>query len=48
MTVHSLQDSGALSTLAASNVLIERAPQAPPAGEGEQVRAFLLENGGIA
>lgn len=48
VTVHSLQDSGALSTLAASNVLIERAPQAPPAGEGEQVRAFLLENGGIA
>jgi molybdopterin molybdotransferase len=43
-----LQDSGALASLAASNVLIDR-PRLAPAGEaGEDVRVFLLQNGGIA
>lgn len=43
-----LQDSGALSSLAASNVLIDRPAHAPAAAAGEAVRVFLLENGGIA
>lgn len=47
-TVHSLQDSGALSALAASNALVDRAAGAPPAGAGDEVRVFLLENGGMA
>ena len=42
------QDSGALATLAASNALIERASLAPAAPAGEKVRAYMLENGGIA
>jgi molybdopterin molybdotransferase len=44
----SLQDSGALSSLAASNVLIDRPAQAEAANAGEMVRMFLLQNGGIA
>lgn len=44
----SLQDSGALAALAASNVLIDRAAHAPEASAGEKVRIFLLQNGGIA
>jgi molybdopterin molybdotransferase len=42
------QDSGALFTLAGSNVLIERAAGAPAASAGSPVSAYLLENGGIA
>lgn len=44
----SLQDSGALSSLAASNALIDRAAGAPAATAGEEVSVYLLENGGIA
>ena len=44
----SLQDSGALSSLAASNALIERAAHAAAAPIGETITAYLLENGGIA
>lgn len=43
-----LQDSGALAALAASNVLIDRPAHAPEAPAGEKVRVFLLQNGGIA
>jgi molybdopterin molybdotransferase len=42
------QDSGALGTLAASNVLIERPIDAPAVRAGEPVSVYLLENGGIA
>ena len=42
------QDSGALSTLASSNALIDRAALAPAALVGERVQAYLLGNGGIA
>lgn len=44
----SLQDSGALSSLAASNVLIDRPAHAEAAAAGDMVRLFLLQNGGIA
>lgn len=44
----SLQDSGALSSLAASNVLIDRPAHAPAALAGDDVQVFLLQNGGIA
>lgn len=47
VTAQSLQDSGALSSLAGSNALIDRAADAPAAQAGEQVRAYLLESGGI-
>lgn len=43
-----LQDSGALSSLAAANALIDRPARAVPAGPGEEALAYLLENGGIA
>ena len=43
-----LQDSGALSSLAASNALIDRAALAEARQPGAVVRAYLLENGGIA
>jgi len=43
-----LQDSGALASLAASNVLIDRYSHASAAPVGEEVRIYLLENGGIA
>jgi molybdopterin molybdotransferase len=43
-----VQDSGALAPLAASNMLIDRPAHAPAAVAGEIVRAFWLENGGIA
>lgn len=43
-----LQDSGALSSLAAANALIDRAAGAPRSLPGDEVRAYLLENGGIA
>jgi len=45
---HNLQDSGALASLAASNVLIDRPSHAPGVERGEEVWAFLLENGGFA
>lgn len=45
---HPLQDSGALSSLASSNALIDRAARAEAAATGEEVRIFLLQNGGIA
>ena len=43
-----LQDSGALSSLAAANALIDRPAKAVPGLAGEEVLAYLLENGGIA
>ncbi len=46
--VLSLQDSGALSSLAASNALIDRAAGAHEAAAGEAVSLYLLENGGMA
>lgn len=42
-----VQDSGALASLAASNVLIDRPGLSPAAAAGEEVRIFLLQNGGI-
>ena len=42
------QDSGALAALGASNALIERLPSAPALAANSIVRAYLLENGGIA
>ncbi len=44
---HPLQDSGALASLAASNVLIDRPAHAPEIGVGDKVEVFLLQNGGI-
>ena len=44
----SIQDSGALASLAASNALIERAANAPANPAGTRVSIYLLENGGIA
>ena len=43
---HRLQDSGALSALASSNLLIDRPAGAAAAATGELVRGFMLENGG--
>ncbi|WP_395395023.1 molybdopterin molybdotransferase MoeA [Novosphingobium sp. BL-8A] len=48
VTAQVLQDSGALASLAASNVLIDRPPHAPPAAIGDPVWVYLLQNGGIA
>jgi molybdopterin molybdotransferase len=48
VTPHRLQDSGALSSLAASNVLIDRPIGAPAAAAGDEVPVYLLENGSIA
>lgn len=42
------QDSGALASLADSNVLIDRPVGAPMAAIGDPVRVYLLQNGGIA
>lgn len=42
------QDSSGLRSLAAAEVLIERAPGAPAAADGEFVRVYPLDNGGIA
>lgn len=42
------QDSGALAALGASNALIDRPALAPLAAANSLVRAYLLENGGIA
>lgn len=43
-----VQDSSALASLAASNVLIDRPAHAPAASAGEKVRALWLHNGGTA
>ena len=43
-----VQDSGALTSLAGSNALIDRAAGAPASDIGDDVLAFLLENGGFA
>jgi len=43
-----LQDSGALTPLAASNALIDRPANAPAADAGDAAIAYLLANGGIA
>ncbi|MBV1918590.1 MAG: molybdopterin molybdotransferase MoeA [Sphingomonadaceae bacterium] len=48
ITVQTVQDSGALASLAASNVLIDRPAQAPAGQSGDEVFAYLLQNGGIA
>lgn len=45
---HALQDSGALTALAASNALIDRDARLPAGAVGDDVMAYLLENGGIA
>lgn len=43
-----VQDSGALVSLAAANVLIDRPAGAPAAQPGDEVSIYLLGNGGIA
>lgn len=48
VVAQSIQDSGALAALSASNVLIDRASRAPAAASGEEVMVYLLQNGGIA
>jgi molybdopterin molybdotransferase len=48
VTAQALQDSSALTSLAASNVLIDRPANAPPTAAGETVRAYWLGNGGMA
>ena len=48
VTLQINQDSGALGSLAASNVLIERPIDAPALRAGEAVRIYCIENGGIA
>jgi molybdopterin molybdotransferase len=45
---NAVQDSGALASLATSNMLIDRPATATPAAAGETVRGFWLGNGGIA
>jgi len=45
---HTLQDSGALSALAASNVLIDRDARAQAVEPGGEVWGYLLANGGSA
>ncbi|MDE2595312.1 MAG: molybdopterin molybdotransferase MoeA [Sphingomonadales bacterium] len=47
VTTQAVQDSSALASLAASNVLIDRAAHAPPAATGDEVQIYLLGNGGI-
>jgi molybdopterin molybdotransferase len=48
ITAQSLQDSGAMSSLANSNALIDRPADAPAAPAGDHVSAYLIENGGMA
>lgn len=48
VTAQARQDSGILAALAASNALIDRPAGAPAAAAGDEVFAYLLENGGIA
>ncbi|MFA7588159.1 MAG: molybdopterin molybdotransferase MoeA [Novosphingobium sp.] len=47
VTPLSVQDSGALSALSASNALIDRAAGAPALEAGEEVRIYSLHNGGM-
>jgi molybdopterin molybdotransferase len=42
------QDSSALVALARADALIERPADAPAASAGNLVRAYWLENGGVA
>jgi len=46
--VQAVQDSSALASLAASNMLIDRPAGEAEAGAGDEIFAFLLGNGGIA
>ncbi len=48
VTLRLNQDSGALASLAGSNVLVERAIRAGAVPAGGPVSVYLLENGGIA
>ncbi len=48
ITAQNVQDSGALSSLANSNTLIDRPALCLASPAGTQVHAYLLENGGIA
>ncbi|MBB4857049.1 molybdopterin molybdotransferase [Novosphingobium chloroacetimidivorans] len=48
VTAQPQQDSSALASLAASNVLLDRAAHAPAAAAGEVIRGYWLENGGTA
>jgi molybdopterin molybdotransferase len=48
VTPQSVQDSGALASLAASNVLIDRTANSPAAEAGEKVSVYWIGNGGIA
>ncbi len=48
IAVQRVQDSAALSSLAASNALLDRPANAPAAAQGDRVTAYLLHNGGIA
>jgi molybdopterin molybdotransferase len=48
VSAQAVQDSSALASLAASNVLIDRHANAPAATAGEEVRALWLQNGGSA
>jgi molybdopterin molybdotransferase len=42
------QDSSALRALSAADALVERPIDAPATGDGDAIRAYLLDNGGIA
>jgi molybdopterin molybdotransferase len=48
VVAQTVQDSGALASLAASNVLIDRPANADALEAGALVPIFLLGNGGIA
>lgn len=48
VVAQTVQDSGALGAMAASNVLIDRPAHSPESRIGDEVRVFLLQNGGIA
>jgi len=43
VAAHPVQDSGAMASLAASNVLIDRPAHAPPAVAGETVHAYWID-----
>jgi molybdopterin molybdotransferase len=47
LTPRHMRDSSALAAMAASNCLIEIAPNAPAAAAGTMARGYLLKNGGI-
>lgn len=48
IAVHANQDSASLTTLAASNILIDRPAHAPAASAGDAARFYLLRSGGMA